>query len=69
MDGLIAMVFSKQFWCVNVSFWFPCVIGIRVSFPMNTILLFPFSAKQTHPDDCFYFPFGLSFNDVGGGSK
>ena len=62
------MIRLDQFWGVDLVSWFPCVITIRVSFPLDEILQRLLSSLVSMTDYPLHFVFFLIVDEIRRGS-
>jgi hypothetical protein len=61
---MFLLVFFQQIRCVDIIGWFPCVIALRVTTPLDQILQGMTVPKVSMALDCFDFILCFSHNKV-----
>jgi hypothetical protein len=69
VEIMASIVLLQKARCVQLVFWFPCVVGFRVSFPFEEILKSFFPSKMAVTSDGFYFILRFTVDKVRWGSR
>jgi len=63
--ALLLLIIPDEVRSMYVCDWFPRIIAVRISCPFYEVLKLVPTPMQTMIDDCFYFEFFFSFDQVG----